>query len=60
MLDGEGSTLHDHDKYTFITSVHVGLNRAESRCLCIGMATAVVIANDEIWALRSDSCCDWS
>lgn len=33
MLDGEGSTLHDTDKYTFAAFVHIGLNRAVSRCL---------------------------
>lgn len=39
MLDDEWSTLHDADKYTFGSSVHIGLDKAVSHCLCINMAS---------------------
>lgn len=39
MLDDVWSTLHDADEYTFGSSVHIGLDRAVSHCLCINMVS---------------------
>lgn len=41
MLDGGGSTLHDTDECNYATLVHVGFNRAVSRCLLFGIDVIV-------------------